>query len=50
MGDELQRLADAQEQAAIQMGYYLRAYALDDLGGEGDGIPLCDTDTRDAFC
>lgn len=47
---DLQHLADSQERAAIQMGYYLRPYALDDLGREGDGIGLGQSgDIKDAF-
>lgn len=36
---DLQEIANAQERAALDLGYYLRLYALDDVEG-GDGIGL----------
>ncbi|HUT23898.1 MAG TPA: prepilin-type N-terminal cleavage/methylation domain-containing protein [Sumerlaeia bacterium] len=42
---ELENIADAQERAAVQLSYYLRLYALDDLKG-GDGRPISDPDDR----
>ncbi|NQU44140.1 prepilin-type N-terminal cleavage/methylation domain-containing protein [bacterium] len=46
---DLEEIAEAQRRAAIQMNYYLRMYALDDIPG-GDGYALGDAnDQRDGI-